>query len=186
MRAFLLLGVITAIACATAEDDLGVGPSDAGPDGKGGTTGGTGGSKGGTGGTAATGATGGFTGGTSGTGGVTGGSGGLGATGGTGGLGGTGASDAGPSTGFGSCVTQADFDAQSSNVMGFCNGFPFLCAFGCAAEATKAGDPVCSPLCVCAAMPPICSDDGGTDADADAALDAGADVEASTADASAE
>jgi hypothetical protein len=62
-------------------------------------------------------------------------------------------------------VTQTDVDNQGLNVMGFCNN-PFG-VFGCLAcqnPGVNPGDLVCSPICVCAPMPPICGSDAGTDA----------------------
>jgi hypothetical protein len=191
MRAALILGVLGvawAAGCATAQNDLG--PAvDAGPDGSGGHVGGSGGVGGGKGGTSGTGGTGGF--------GATGGLGGTGGFGGTSGLGGT-SGDAGVDgdsgvggDGFGACVTQQEIDSQGSGTqIGFCpNPFAgFGCAFGgCTSDGVNPGDIVCSPACVCAPLPPLCTDGGAdadTDADADADADDGADADDSSVDAS--
>jgi hypothetical protein len=169
----VILVVAWAASCATAEDDLYVDP-DAATGAKGG-SGGTG-AKGGTGGTGAkggsggSGASGGF-GGSGGTGGAFGGGG----LGGSGGFGGFGGSDAAveAAQGFGPCVTEAEVASQSSQPfqVGFCFN-PFAC-FGCLDDAVNPGDIVCGPNCLCAPLPPLCTD-AGTDADVDAETDADA------------
>jgi hypothetical protein len=66
--------------------------------------------------------------------------------------------------GFGSCVTQAQVDAQSTQLfeVGFCVGNPFAC-LACPNDAVNPGDLVCGPNCVCAPLPSICGSDAGTD-----------------------
>ncbi|MEZ4222202.1 MAG: hypothetical protein R3B13_14800 [Polyangiaceae bacterium] len=166
MRGFAAVSVVAfawLASCATAEDEVGENH-----------TGGTGGKVG----------IGGFaTGGLPATGGKVG-------TGGTSGSGGTGGAldassdatldattdaadaDAGSATGFGACVTEAEIANQSPPFgAGFCANV-FFC-FGCPNDAVKPGDLVCSPKCICAPLPPLCTD-GGTDAgDAGDASDAG-------------
>jgi hypothetical protein len=72
-------------------------------------------------------------------------------------------------TGFGPCITQAEFDNQNGPFMiDFCaNPFAGLaCALAnCANAGVNPGDIVCSPNCVCAPMPPICGTtlDAGVD-----------------------
>ncbi len=172
----LALGFVCSIGCATSTTDLGPGDGDGGSGGAGGSGGGSGGSgsKGGTGGSSAGGGTSGF-----------GGSGGSSASGGAGGFGGGGgvggapldsgadATDSGSASGFGDCVTPQEIAAQSSQPLqvGFCFN-PFAC-FGCLDDAIKPGDIVCSPKCLCVALPPICGSDAGSDA-ADSADDSDA------------
>jgi hypothetical protein len=162
-------------ACATPDDDLGMFDAAAGgSSGQGGFGGGSGSggkaASGGTGGTSGSGASSGF----GGVGGVGGGSG----SGGLDGSAGVDAGDSGSSNGFGPCVTQQEIDAQSTGAlfMGFCpNPFGvFACAFVCPDDAVMPGDLVCSPICLCAPLPPLCGSDAGVDGDAadDAAADA--------------
>jgi len=187
------LGILGFVACATPEDELGSDP-DASAGGFGGGKGGSGAFGGGKGGSGGSGGSSGFgaSGGSSGFG-ASGGSGGLGASGGSGGAGGNDAgptdagsdADAGSASGFGPCVTQAEIDAQGAPfTLGFCVGAIFGCAFACPNDAVKPGDMVCSPKCICAPLPPICSD-AGSDA-GDAAGDAAEAGDAGPADASAD
>ncbi len=183
-----LIAVATLVAmwiggCATTEEDVGGGTGGTGAGaGLGGSGNYTFGGSGGVGGSSATGGTGGSS--------ASGGSGGTAASGGSGGFGGTGGSggsvgdaaadvEAGSIDGFGPCVTQAEIDSQSSQPfqIGFC--FNAFACFLCSSDAVNPGDIVCSPNCLCVPLPPLCTEDGGTDASSDAG-DASADADADT------
>jgi hypothetical protein len=55
-------------------------------------------------------------------------------------------------------VTHWAYDNQGSLGPGFCTNLydGLVCGLACPNKGVNPGDPVCSPTCVCALMPPIC------------------------------